>query len=308
MNIASVDTSPVSNGFTLCFDIGGTRIKAGLLDADCRLLEDVVADTPSGIDGVLREVRSLSQRLAEAGSPSHAGVCVPGLVNDLGVVVDLPGKLEGIVGFDLRGAFKKITGCDPVVVNDAAAYAVGEAAYGAGRMANRVVVVTIGTGVGVSVVEDRKSLGGGILGGGILGGMIPISDDDSYRDSGGHTGSIEALCSAARIVDFSNVGETAFSSVGDVYSAFSERDPRAEAGIARYRIYLARGLAALAHAHAPDLMILGGGPMQPDNPITPGLEEEVNRLLWGNYSVSVRLAELGDKAALVGLGCLGAGR
>lgn len=304
MNGTSLDTSP---GGALCFDIGGTRIKAGSVDGDGRIVESAVKDTPGTIDQVLDVVKHLAQELTS--SPvKRVGICVPGLVDEEGTVTDLPGKLEGIVGFDLRGAVRRITGCYPVVVNDAAAYAVGEASFGAGRSAQRVVVVTIGTGVGVSVVEGSKTLGAGILGGGILGGMIPISDDDTFQDSGGHTGSIEALCCASRIVDFSNVEHGSFSSVADVYSAYASNDARARAGIARYRLYLARALAALAHAHAPDVIVLGGGPMQKDNPVTEGLEREVNDLLWGNYSVSLRLAELGDTAALVGLAKLASAR
>src|SRR5687768_7764638 len=87
----------------LAFDIGGTRIKAGLLELSSRsLLRSLIVDTPTSIDGLLDELRSLGKTLARDSHIEACGLCVPGLVSEEGTVTDLPGKLEGIVGIDLR--------------------------------------------------------------------------------------------------------------------------------------------------------------------------------------------------------------
>lgn len=286
----------------LAFDVGGTRIKAGLISANTQeQIRQQISETPQRIEDVLESLRSMGGFLAGDTKVGSCGLCVPGLVSEEGVVTDLPGKLEGIVGLDLQSELRSLTDGPIVVVNDAIAYALGEAVYGAGKGIERTVVMTIGTGIGVTVIDGQLPLGSGSLGGGILGGMIPISESTDFVDSGGNPGSIEALCSAQRIVDYSRRAGGSHSSVEQVYEDFVKGDSSAIAGIDTYRSHLVRALSAIAHAHAPQMIVLGGGPMTADNPITPGLEEELGTRLWGGFKVGVRLAELGDSAALWGL-------
>lgn len=286
----------------LAFDVGGTRIKAGLISANSQEeIRQQVLETPQRIEDVLESLRSMGKDLAGDSKVGSCGLCVPGLVSDEGVVTDLPGKLEGIVGRDLRAELRSLTDGPIVVVNDAIAYALGEAVSGAGMGIARAVVMTIGTGIGVTVIDGQLPLGSGSLGGGILGGMIPISESTDLVDSGGNPGSIEALCSAQRIVDYSRSAGGSQASVEQVYEDFAKGESSAIAGIDLYRSHLVRALSAIAHAHAPQMIILGGGPMTADNPITPGLEDELGTRLWGGFKVEIRLAELGDSAALWGL-------
>lgn len=295
----------MSLGHVLAIDLGGTRIKAGLAEhrpgGAVSLLWHRASDSPrAGRDAILAAVADAARAVATA--PVHAaGLCVPGLVDAAGTLVSLPGKLDGLEGTGLAGFLRSEIGVgDVVVTNDAIAYATGEAVAGAGRGYARAAVVTIGTGVGVTVIDAGRPVTDGIFGGGILGGFIPIADpSDGPADSIGRTDTIEALCAAPRIT-----AGGAYDDIPALYEAHARDDPAARAAIDRYRERLARAVVALAHAHAPDVVVLGGGPMTPDNPITPGLEEAVNTRLFGTYRVHVRVASLGDEAALVGLASL----
>jgi glucokinase len=219
-----------------------------------------------------------------------------------GTIVALPGKLPGAEGSNLRAFLESRFGMPASVRNDAVAFGAGEAVHGAGRGLSRVVVVTIGTGVGVTVFEGGGPMGEGVLGGGILGGQVPIAEEGGpYEDTSGRTGSIEALCRADRVVDYMrDAGGTATTPV-EVFAALEARDPAAIAGLARYRLLLTRALVALAHAHAPDILVVGGGPAGAESPLLDGVEDAVNRRLFGNYRTRVRLSQAGDAAALFGL-------
>ena len=244
----------------LAVDLGGTRLKAG------RLVDGI----PVGV-GVLEHggqwLEALRSVVADAAADEVA-LCVPGIVGD-GRVLALPGKLPGIEGVDLADLLGVRLS---VLVNDAVAYGLGEALHGAGDGFSRVLVVTLGTGVGVAVIEDGEPLGRGPLGAGVLGGQIPIGGSGGV-DTSGRTGTIEALCRA------------------DALEAH---------GLPRYRADLVRALAALCLAHAPDCVVVGGGAARPE--LLTGLEEELRSALWPGQSVAVRLAVLGDAAALHGLG------
>lgn len=282
----------------LAIDLGGTRLKSGVVDAG-RLVEPRIEPAPA--DGTAETLEEAIRRCAADRSFDSVGLSVPGLVDADGIVVSLPGKHDGIEGLDLPALLRRVTGAGRVlVVNDAIAYATGEAIHGAGAGVSRVVVATIGTGVGVAVIEHGAPVTRGVAGGGILGGSIPISErSDGPLDSNGRPGTIEALCAATRLAEACGA-----SGVEEAYAAIERDDPAAIAGLRGYREHLVRALVALAHAHAPERIVLGGGPMILGNPVTPGLEDAVNDRLFGSYRVELRLAALGDTAALLGLGHL----
>ena len=288
----------------LAFDIGGTRLKSGIVAFHDDAINGARVEDIAGfaVDDVLGAVAKVGHDMLDQTACRGVGLCAPGLIDDAGKWISLPGKIEGAAGHDLARWLTEEFSLPSVVVNDAVAHGVGEACAGAGRNRERVVVMTIGTGVGVSVVQEGAPLTTGTLGGGTMGGHIPISErDDGYLDSNGRADTIEALCCARRIVDYATeYGEPA-PSVPDVYDAYARGSDAARRGINRYRNHLARGMVALAHAHAPDLIVIGGGPMTPDNPVMEGLESLVNERLFGSYSIEIKVARLGELAALCGL-------
>ena len=244
----------------LAIDLGGTRLKAGVVPGGD--VEVVAHDSPT-LSGALACLEEVLDRVAPDGS-DVVGLCMPGVI-DHDRVVALPGKLAGAVGFDLVAWLTACTGGRAFVVNDAVAYAVGEAAQEPGR----TLVVTIGTGIGTCVVEDGRPLGKGPLGGGTLGGQLPLTEDGPTDTSGRH-GTIEAWCRADRVD---------------------------EPG---YPQMLARGMAALCLAYAPDTLVIGGGGARPE--LVKGLD--LAPLLWSGQQVAVRMARYGDAAALHGLAAL----
>ncbi len=279
----------------LALDLGGSRLKAGVV-AD-GILEEIRIE-PAPADGARASIETAVAQIAQGWSFDGIGLCVPGLVDASGTVVALPGKHAGIEGLNLGSILRELTDAARIViVNDAIAYATGEAAAGAGSGHERVVVVTIGTGVGVTVIQRGAPITTGTVGGGILGGFIPISErTDGPADSIGRPDTIEALCAASRLAEACGTG-----TVEDAFAAVARGDATARAGIDAYRAHLVRALTALASAHAPGCIVLGGGPMTADNPVTPGVADLVNARMYGTYRVELRIAALGDSAALVGL-------
>ena len=260
---------------TLLVDLGGTRIKSALLTSP----SDVSAVTHGG------DWRSAVRTVVQRSGADEVALCVPGLVKD-GRVAYLPGKLPEIVDADLAAVFGVRV---PLVVNDAVAYGVGECRGGAGAGADRVVVVTLGTGVGVAVVEHGAPLGTGPWGGGILGGQLVVAAAG---------GTFEACCRAAALV----AAVPGARDVEEAYALLAAGNAAAAQGFSVVRDVLVRGLVALSMAHAPDVVVVGGGACQAG--LLDGVQESVEAGLWPGQSVSVRSAELGDASALVGLAAL----
>ena len=289
-------------------DMGGTRIKAARVHLGAgddsssapQVVDQRTVDAPSSLAPALGVLAPL---LSDLGAGAiGVGLAVPGLVRADGIIQALPGKYDGIVGFDLPSWLSAQTGVASVVVNDAIGYGVGEAVWGAGRGAQRVLVMTIGTGVGVAVIEDGEPVSSGPLGGGITGGNVLISEEDGgYLDTAGRSGTLEARCRADRIVDYARASGADVADVPGVYALAAAGDPAARAGIAHYRDWLARGVAALAVAHGADRVVIGGGPAVAAAPWMDGLAEQVRPRLWPSHELTIALSALGDSAAAVGL-------
>lgn len=287
----------------LAFDLGGTRLKSGIVERGTGVVASFgVTDSAPDAETALAKVGAVGDRLRTGAPVDAVGLCLPGLVADDGRVLALPGKLAGIVGRNVTDWLRERFGLAAIVVNDAIAFGVGEAQDGAARGHDRAVVMTIGTGIGCCVLQDGAPITSGPLGGGLLGGQIPIAPaTGGPLDTNGRHGTIEALCAAARIVDHVHAAGGAAASVPDVYAAWRAGDEAARAGIAAYQRDLVRALVALAHAHTPSVIVLGGGPAAQDAPVLVGLEARVNAALWPGYAVTVLPASLGARAALLGL-------
>ena len=281
----------------LAIDLGGTRIKAAVVEDGRPGQVLAVEHGATTIDEAFACVAEVVERLVPGGCDA-VGMCIPGLVDE-GRVVALPGKLEGAVGADLIGWLEGLTGGRAMVVNDAIAYGVGEARDHDGR----VVVMTLGTGVGTCVVEDGQPLGRGTLGGGTLGGQLPLTDSGP-TDSNGRAGTIEAWCRASRLLDEVRAAGADVADVPAAYDAAAAGNPAALAGMAAYRGWLARGIAALCLAYGPSTVVVGGGPVRSDGLLLEGLAGLVEPLLWPGQRVRVEAAAHGDAAALVGLATL----
>jgi glucokinase len=288
----------------LAFDIGGTRLKAGVVAVGDGLVTTLRVEDIGGrrADDVLDSVGRIGHDLLSEVDCDGVGLGVPGMVDSEQKVISLPGKLEGMVGYDLTGFLTSQFGGRPIVVNDAVAYGVGEATFGAGKGFARLVVMTIGTGIGVAVIHDEVPATMGLIGGGFLGGHIPISDRvDGHTDSNRRPDTIEALCCAQRVVDYANQSGARARSVREVYEAHALGRPDALRGIELYRGHLTRALVAIAHAYGPEAIVIGGGLMTSNNPILAGIQDSVNERLFGSYEIIVEMAQLGDTAALCGL-------
>ncbi len=139
-------------------DIGGTGIKAGLVDLDNGQLdsERVRVDTPHGAapDDVLAAVLDVLGTLGVAESDLPLGVAFPSIVKN-GRTLSAANISKAWIGFGAEGFFEKGLGRDIHFVNDADAAGVAEARYGAARdAAGLTILATLGTGIGSAFLYD----------------------------------------------------------------------------------------------------------------------------------------------------------
>lgn len=146
---SSAPTDPATH--TLAIDVGGSGLKATVLDVRGALLCDRVRiDTPVGAppDAVVALLAELVRELPEYG---RVAVGFPGMVRD-GIVRTAPNLgNDGWRGFDLANALAVALGKPTRVANDADVQGL---AVVAGRGVE--VVITLGTGFGTALYQDGR--------------------------------------------------------------------------------------------------------------------------------------------------------
>jgi glucokinase len=147
-----------------CFlgvDLGGTQLRMAAVDRDGRLLTEV-ASAPTGREFGPRDLQDGLRELGERLHPALNGRVVNALgFGTAGVVGDgLPltqsENLPLLNGVDVASLVRGVASCPVRLENDARCFTLAEARYGAGRGAQDVCGITLGTGVGCGVMTGGR--------------------------------------------------------------------------------------------------------------------------------------------------------
>ncbi|MCD6040426.1 MAG: hypothetical protein K0R40_29 [Burkholderiales bacterium] len=257
-------------------DLGGTKTEAIALDAGGREVFRKRVSSPKGdyratIDAVVSLVR-------EAGEGS-VGIGTPGAISRVNGLVKNANS-TWLNGKPLKQDLEKALGREVRIENDANCFALSEAVDGAGKGAEVVFGVILGTGVGGGIVVRGKVIHGANAIAGEWGhNPLPLP-------SAGDLPLPPCYCGRAGCI------ETYLSGPGlaaDHERMTGRRLPTQEVvsdekTMARYEDRLARALAGVINVLDPDVVVLGGGMSN-----IARLYTEVPRL-WTRYVFSDRVA------------------
>lgn len=277
-------------------DLGGTKILAGVVDAEGRIHETVEHPTPTSsqaelLDGLVAAVHELPQDGIEA-----VGFGVPTRTDhrtgrSLGAV-NLP--LEAV---DLVQEFGGRLGLPVGVENDASCAAYAEFVHGAGRDATDMVMLTLGTGVGGGVVLNGQLYRGWAE----LGHIVIVEDGEPCHGSCTGRGHVESYCTglaadklARRVL---GPDATAHDLVEQKHAALDEIGH-----------HLGAAIGSLVNIFNPQVVVIGGGfGVAAGELLLPAARPVIVReaLAPAGENVQVVLAELGAEAGLIGAGLIG---
>jgi glucokinase len=147
-------------GRVVALDLGGTHVSAATVDMDAatvvpetRVRAELTADADR--DELLDRIGHAASA-ASSGSVEAAGVAAPGPFDYAAGICLLEHKLKPLHGVDLRALLASRLSLEPECIrflNDAEAFVLGEAWAGAARGHERVLGITIGTGLGSAFLE-----------------------------------------------------------------------------------------------------------------------------------------------------------
>jgi len=279
------------NDYVLAFDVGGSHIAAGA----CRLpglalgaMQSIAIEKPGSLLQFLATFASLSElTLPPAASLAGVSIAMPNPFDYGRGISYMRHKYEYLYGIELRSKLSQTLGCRPgniEFLNDAAAFLTGELRQGAGTGVNRVVGITLGTGVGSAFASSGKIVteGRGVAPGGEIWNL-------SYRD-----GIVEKFVSMAAIQDMYKEKTGQWEEV-EVIANHSQTNLAARQTFEQFGKELGRVLRATCTGFEPERIILGGGISRSASLFLPSAEQELLGL-----GMQVCVSELGERAPLIG--------
>lgn len=163
----------MKNNYSVGVDLGGTKIKIGLVNSSGRIIKKISIDTfaKEGSDKVVAQIKKGIHSLLDKNKKTVQGIGIgsPGIVSLKKGTVENPPNLPGWERVHLGRIITKEFGLPTFVENDANAAAIGELIYGAGKILNSFIMVTLGTGVGGGIIYNRKLFRGENGGAGEIG-------------------------------------------------------------------------------------------------------------------------------------------
>lgn len=316
------------NKFWVGFDLGGTKMFAGVFDSRFRLIAAERKRTrtdENARSGIDRMIGLIHEALAAAkvgpGALAGIGIGTPGPLDlDKGTLIYAPNL--GWKNVPLRKRLEAEFGCPVAVANDVDAGTYGEFVGGAARGSRSVLGVFPGTGIGGGFVYEGRLVRGKTQSCMEIGHMkvVPCG-----RLCGcGRRGCLETVASRLAIAAeaamavyrgeapvLAKIAGTDLAKIRSRSLAESIRkgDKVVEDIVRRAASFIGLAVANSVNLLAPDLVVLGGGLIEAMprlflDEIRAAATDQVMDAFRGTFKVVT--AELGDNAAITGAAALAA--
>jgi glucokinase len=305
--------------YTVGVDVGGTKIAAGLVDEQGKLVARDRTESPATDPvAIVRTIGELVRSIVGSNEVEAVGVCAAGFVDkERATVVFAP----NLAWRDepLREHLQAELDLPVVVENDANAAAWGEFTFGAGEDVEDLLMLTIGTGVGGGVVIDGELVRGGFGMGGEVGHiqMVP----NGVKCGCGNLGCLESYGSGSALLRVTReraledpsaadrVLKLAGGEVDDIEGpmiteAAQGGDQFAIDRLAELGDWIGQGVATLTAVLDPNVVVIGGGVSEAGSllldPIRSSFESHVT-VRSHRPLLELRLAQLGNAGGTIGV-------
>lgn len=306
-------------GNVLGLDIGGTEIKAALVNSKGDIITSHRVSTPVTLPAFQETIKTLAANL-HLGERKIRGVGIgcKGIVDPYTTkVLALPGDLNYLEGRRLSEMIAPVVTnpCPVAADNDARVALFGEHQWGAAQDRQNAMMLTLGTGVGGAILTDGKIMRGA---GGVAGHLGHITvDPNGGLCICGNRGCLETVFSARAIEAeaFAAIHrgvKTQLRAMGsppscsDIFECAREGDEVARIIVERTTLILGSAIAGLVHVVDPEIVILGGQIAQAGDFLLKPIQHEID---WRTRylvrrKVPVVKAQVADPSGVVGAAAL----
>ena len=288
--------------YYICIDIGGTSIKYGVLSDKGEIFIDGTVSTKvtEKENFILSDVKKLVRNiLDEYRNYEIKGICVStaGVVNpEKGEIAYAGPTIPKYTGTKIKEELEKEFSISCEVENDVNCAGLGEYWKGAGKGSKSMVCLTIGTGIGGSVILDGK----------LLNGIGYTAGEIGYMDVNGSY--IQNIASSKYLVEKvqkekeEKEGITDAITGVDIFELAKKGDEICIAGINEIISNLAVGVRNIIYLLNPEVIVIGGGITAQKEYLEEKIRKEVNDGMISDMfrKTRIELAQQGNQAGLLG--------
>lgn len=303
------------------FDIGGTKVSAGLVNAQERIISQKKYATPpkANPEDIMESVGAMVNELLNEEGLSLTdiggiGFGVPGIVDRKGTIVRTPNL--NLDGFELKQEAKNKFGVKVEVGNDVNVGLLGEKWFGAAQGYNNIIGIFPGTGVGGAIIINGKFITGVNGGAAEVGHMIV--HPRGPKCSCGNMGCLEAYAGRWAIerdirAAMKKGTKTEITSIlkkpddpiksNILDKAWKKEDTLAKSVLDNVCLMLGKACVSLRHIIDPDIIVLGGGVIEACGEwMLPKIQHILDEdpFFKSFASCPVTESQLGDEAIILG--------
>lgn len=308
-------------------DLGGTKIAAGLVDENGRLVykDNIPTHRERSSDEIIKDMSMLSIKVVkDAGADLRdvraIGIGAPGTPNSREGILVYANNLN-FRNVPIRAEMQKYVNLPVYIENDANCAALAESVAGAAKGTEHSVTITLGTGVGGGVVINGKVYSGFNNAGAELGHIILVSGGEYCTC--GRRGCWEAYASATacirqtkdaavrnpeslinKLVD----GDLSKIDAKTAFDAAKQGDAVALEVVRQYIWYIAEGVSDVINSFMPEVVVIGGGVCKEGEYILEPLRHMVFNSIYSRPEIPrtrIVAAQMGNDAGIVGAAMLG---
>lgn len=284
----------------IALDIGGTSIKYGIVDEVGNVIfrNELPTEAHYGVEALLDKLKSIIKNLLKTyGEIQGIGISTAGVVDKkFGSIIYASSNLPGYTGTKLKEIMEETFNIRTIVNNDVNAAALAEAWVGAGKQAENLFCMTIGTGIGGAVIINKKLYTGTNFGAGEIGYLHRNKGEDIYYEKKASTSAI--LNKVKRELEENEIDLNG--------KLFFEKE---RAGEKEYSLAMSlwieeicKGIADIVYILDPGIIIIGGGVSAQGDYLLYKIREELGNFLYQPFldKTQIVMAKCGNDAGLIG--------
>lgn len=255
-----------------CLDIGGTSIKVALSDKDGNLIEKDTLYPSHELKEFTNTIINWVNRMKSQYDIKGIAISSPGAVDTNSGIVGGASAVPCIHGPNWKEILSDELNLNISIENDANCVALAEIFSGSAKEVNDILFVVCGSGIGGSIIKDKKIHHGRHLYGGEFGFMIMEDNDGEYK----------TFSEVASTMSFVRKARKHFNDESldgkDVFNKAQNGDEFCKGVIDRFYGELAKGIYNLQYMYDPELILIGGSISDRDDFVI-SLNEKIDEIL-----------------------------
>ena len=279
----------------IAIDIGGTKIKAGVMDRKYDVLSSFQVPTQpkKGRSHFLANLSSVISSLISGSRHkiTAIGISLPGGLDSRGRSIDVGNALSFLEGFNLTTYLQKRFSLPIHIGNDADCFLIAETTVGRFSDSGTVLGIIWGSGVGSSLSVD---------------GVLQNFPMEFGHNKIFHDGKLVDLELVAGGLFMQRIYKRSSGSSMSVQDIYHSNDKLAKKVFSDAVNSLGLGISHLVNVIRPDVIVMGGGVSQLPTPVYKKLLSVVKKNSLKDHFAGLRLERysVSDDAGLIGAGVL----